>query len=272
MKLYGTAGSPFTSRVLLYAKLKGIDLPLVPAPAQEAIIQRMMERMTALQKDPAAQLPTVQIMDGTPFMKEINPLGRIPALEVDGRYLSESTTICEYLEDRFPNPPLLPADLYDRARVRLLCRMCDLYVASQSAALIPQVDPLTRDNKRLGEIKDYLKISLRELEAVMGPGLWAYGNAVSLADCVLVFTLLSMQTMLYVMTTENLGITAFDPSHPFSENPKLAAWWRHMQSQPVISQKMRENVEDTHKVLGSLIPDRSPSAFGILMRARSMRP
>jgi glutathione S-transferase len=48
-----------------------------------------------------------------------SPLGRIPALEdEEGRSLADSTVIAEYLEERFPNPPLFPRDPYDRARVR----------------------------------------------------------------------------------------------------------------------------------------------------------
>ena len=48
-----------------------------------------------------------------------SPLGRIPALEdEEGRSLADSTVIAEYLEERFPTPPLFPGDPYDRARVR----------------------------------------------------------------------------------------------------------------------------------------------------------
>ena len=48
----------------------------------------------------------------------LNPQGLIPALAVDGVVLSQSLAIIEYLNDRHPQPPLLPADPIDRARVR----------------------------------------------------------------------------------------------------------------------------------------------------------
>ncbi|MET0984803.1 MAG: glutathione S-transferase family protein [Steroidobacteraceae bacterium] len=271
MKLYGMAVSPFVSRVLLVARLKGIELPLVPPPAEESM-GRMMERVALLRKNPAAELPTIQIMGDTKYMREINPTGRIPALEVDGKYLGESTTICEYLDDRYPDPPLLPSDPYDRARVRMLCRMCDLYVTSQAWNLTHHIDPLTRVDKRVAEIKDYLKVSLRELEQVMGAGPWAYGNDASLADCMMVYTFLLFQTSLYMTTTENLGFTAFDPEKPFSDNPKLAVWWRHLQKHPVIGPAMREYVEESRTALSAMVPDRSPASYGIFMRARSPRP
>lgn len=48
-----------------------------------------------------------------------SPLGRIPALEDEqGRSLADSTVIAEYLEERYPDPPLFPRDPFDRARVR----------------------------------------------------------------------------------------------------------------------------------------------------------
>jgi len=50
---------------------------------------------------------------------QISPLGRIPALEDEsGRCLADSSVISEYLEERFPTPPLFPKDPYRRACVR----------------------------------------------------------------------------------------------------------------------------------------------------------
>jgi glutathione S-transferase len=48
------------------------------------------------------------------------PAGRVPVLEDDGWVLPESAVIDEYLEERFPEPPLLPADPGERAAARLL--------------------------------------------------------------------------------------------------------------------------------------------------------
>jgi glutathione S-transferase len=60
---------------------------------------------------------------------ELNPQGLIPALGVDGVVLSQSLAIIEYLNDRHPEPPLLPADPIDRARVRsmALAIACEIH-------------------------------------------------------------------------------------------------------------------------------------------------
>jgi len=47
-----------------------------------------------------------------------NPQGLIPALDVDGAVLSQSLAILEYLDEKYPQPALLPADAIGRARVR----------------------------------------------------------------------------------------------------------------------------------------------------------
>src|SRR3954467_12988739 len=57
---------------------------------------------------------------------KINPLGVIPTLILDdGRSLYESGTICEYLDDAYPDPPLRPADAYGRAVMRNWIRYAD---------------------------------------------------------------------------------------------------------------------------------------------------
>lgn len=48
-------------------------------------------------------------------LRALNPLGRVPVLEHDGRVVADSTAIARYLEERFPDPPLLPADPAARA-------------------------------------------------------------------------------------------------------------------------------------------------------------
>jgi maleylacetoacetate isomerase len=52
-----------------------------------------------------------------------NPLGCVPALRIDGRLLSESVAICEYLDETRPERPLRPADPFLRARMRQLVEL-----------------------------------------------------------------------------------------------------------------------------------------------------
>ena len=56
----------------------------------------------------------------SPSYRRLNPQSRVPTLEVAGRALTQSMAIMEWLEETHPDPPLLPADAFGRARVRSL--------------------------------------------------------------------------------------------------------------------------------------------------------
>jgi glutathione S-transferase len=61
----------------------------------------------------------------SPAYLRINPKGVVPALDHDGRIVIESTLICEYLDDCFPTPRLVPQDPFLRARMRLWSKAVD---------------------------------------------------------------------------------------------------------------------------------------------------
>ena len=61
----------------------------------------------------------------SPEYLKINPLGVIPTLIYDGKPLHESGTICEYLDETFPAPPLRPDTPYERAEMRNWIRHID---------------------------------------------------------------------------------------------------------------------------------------------------
>ena len=118
MKLYGALASPYVARVLLFAKIKGIDLPQAELPGGR----------------PSA-----------PEYREFTPIGKIPSLEVDGKCIPESETICEYLEDTYPEPSGLPGDAFGRAQSRTISRIVVLDMAPISSELARNVHPEKRE-------------------------------------------------------------------------------------------------------------------------------
>jgi len=60
-----------------------------------------------------------------PWYKRLNPSGIVPCLLLDGRALVESNLINEFLDERFPDPPLMPDDPFDRHAVRLWAKYVD---------------------------------------------------------------------------------------------------------------------------------------------------
>ena len=87
-----------------------------------------------------------------PEMLARHPLGKVPYLEDDGRTFFDSTVIGEYLEERYPKPPLLPSDVIARARVREAENFADeaMLIGSMPLIWMPYwSEPAKRDTARM---------------------------------------------------------------------------------------------------------------------------
>jgi glutathione S-transferase len=82
-------------------------------------------RIVLAEKGLEYDVVAVDLDDRPPWIYEKNQLGRVPVLEEDDFLLPESVVINEYLEERWPEPPLWPADPGERARGRLLVHRFD---------------------------------------------------------------------------------------------------------------------------------------------------
>ncbi len=131
----------------------------------------------------------------SPDFRGKNPIGQIPVLEVrDGDratpvFLSQSLAIIEYLEERFPEPPLLPKDLLARARVRELAELINsgiqpfqnLSTSKFLAEIAPELD-------KQRWFARFIAGGLQILEgrALELAGRFLVGDQVSIADVLLV--------------------------------------------------------------------------------------
>ena len=149
------------------------------------------------------------------WFKQINPNGQVPALEHDGRIITESTVICEYLEDVFTDyPSLRPADPYLRAQMRIWTKWVDEYFCWCVSTLgwHRRIGPLARTlsdaefeahlekipiyeqqvkwrraregfpQEMLDEEMRKIEVSVRKLEARLAESEWLAGPQYSLAD------------------------------------------------------------------------------------------
>jgi glutathione S-transferase len=210
MKLYQTYASPFPTRVRLLLYAKGIEVEIVEPPGFHASTEAKGDYL------------------------RINPIGRVPTLVLDdGRALPESEVICEYLEDAYPDPSLRPADPFERARMRLLSRICDFYLVM---AMVPLFNLSARSRRhwtpevveaatgKVAEALDYL-------EHYIGEDGYAVGEALSQADGAIVPQL--------VLASEWIpGL--FGTPDPLPPRPKLAAYWRAIQSDPITARLAAE--------------------------------
>jgi glutathione S-transferase len=196
MKLYGAIASPYVARVVMYAKIKGVDLPLMEAPGGNI---------------------------KSPEYLKLNPIGKMPTLDVNGQGIGESTIICDYLEDAFPQTPGLPKDPIDRARSRLIARIVDLYIANAVSPLFRQVNPATRDAAVVEKAAAEIIKTYGYVEHAMGSGPFCVGATPTLGDCALSTSTRMMKVML---AAGNFGIV--DPT----DSGRLATWWKAVESHP----------------------------------------
>ena len=113
-----------------------------------------------------------------------SPMGKVPYLEVNGTLLRESAVILEYLEDAFPQKPLLPKDPLERARVRELVTFIELHM---ELVVRPMYGGLAggmpvSEERRLRVEKDIAK-GVRALKAVAKFDPYIAGKELTLADC-----------------------------------------------------------------------------------------
>jgi maleylacetoacetate isomerase len=130
----------------------------------------------------------------TDAYRAVNPMAELPALEIDGAVLTQSTAIVEYLEETRPSPALLPADPVARAHVRAVCSLIsndmqpvqNLRVLKRVAGLFE--DAATGAAARDAWAKAVVSSGLEGLEALLRrtAGSRCVGDDVSLADAYLV--------------------------------------------------------------------------------------
>jgi maleylacetoacetate isomerase len=127
-----------------------------------------------------------------PTYREINPLGLVPALVHDGRVMVQSLAICEYLEEAFPAPPLLPTDKRGRARVRSIAQS----IASEIQPM-NNLGVMQYLKKEMGQTEEavrkwyvhWVDRGFSAIETWLGSpdtGRFCHGDAPGLADCFLV--------------------------------------------------------------------------------------
>lgn len=120
----------------------------------------------------------------------LSPMGKIPVLEVREGFLTETIAIVEFLEDVYPEISLYLTDPYDRALIRRLCHMAEIYIDLPARPLLNA--RMTRGElpweKRV-EISNQLEKGARAIARVASPSPWFMGSNFTLADIFLYYCL-----------------------------------------------------------------------------------
>ncbi|MFI5001361.1 MAG: glutathione S-transferase family protein [Reyranellales bacterium] len=192
----------------------------------------------------------------TPEFLKLNPNGVIPLLILDdGRSLYESGTICEYLDETYPDPPLRPSDPYERAVMRNWIRHVDerignliifnwahsmAKVASQwsDAELAEKLKNVPSKERReawlrvarrpyteeeRSEARDKLVLLLDRMEDTLGRTAWLAGDVYSIADIAVVPFVKRID--------EEIAPDEMTAKH----HPRVVVWWNSIQARPAFA-------------------------------------
>ncbi len=221
-----------------------------------------------------------------PAYLKINPKGVVPTLVDDGRIIIESTLICEYLEEAYPEPRLVPADPWLKAQMRLWSKAIDegIFEATRelsfSAMFREKMRAMSEEQREMrfrnvGDpqkgarfkstyehgvaspyvfqaVASYEKL-FKNMEAALGDeapqgpgGPWVLGREMSLGD---------INLMPFVARLNYLNLLDLWTA----DRPHVIAWWRRVQEVPsfraAILEQTSEADADNMKTFGSKIRD-----------------
>ena len=146
-------------------------------------------RLSLAEKKIEVELVEEKYWEASPDFLRRNPAGKVPVLKIDDLTLSESAAICEYLEERHPDPPLMPKDPGERAEVRRLVGWFDdkFHHEVTSKLLYERVTKKLMgaghpEAKHVKAGSKAIKFHLRYMTWLLEQRRWLAGNAMTLAD------------------------------------------------------------------------------------------
>jgi maleylacetoacetate isomerase len=167
VQLYTYFRSSAAYRVRIALNLKGLTAEMVPIHLQ---------KQGGLNKKPE--------------YRAVNAQMRVPALRLDsGEVLTQSLAIIEYLDEVHREPPLLPRDPLERAKVRALAQLiaCDIHPLNNTSPLRYLKNELGQDQAKIDRwYHHWILEGFDAMEAMVRPQPYAFGSAVTLADICLI--------------------------------------------------------------------------------------
>lgn len=163
MKLYSYYRSSTSYRVRIALALKGL-------PYEQSAVNLVTSEQT-----------------GEAY-RRVNPQGRVPSLVVGDETLIQSPAILEWLDETYPEPPLLPGDALARARIREVCMVigCDIHPVNNSG-LLGRLRALGHDEATVMDwLSRWMNEGLAVVEQLIDPAPYAFGAAPTMADLYIV--------------------------------------------------------------------------------------
>ena len=197
--------------------IKLYDFPMSPRVRKVRIV--LAEKGLAYEK---VNIDITKGEQKTPDYLAINPYGKVPALQDNGTTVYESTIIMEYLNDTYPDPPLLPSAPGQRARARVLMHYADNPYEGAIARLAGELifKPMqggSPDEAVVSQATTDLQACFDKLDQELGEQDYLLASGFSLAD------------IPYVSWSLLFPLLKVPVPHP-----RVEAWLKRLQERPSI--------------------------------------
>lgn len=152
-----------------------------------------MVKHVLLHKDVEFEEVTVFPNQDPGYLKK-SPLGKVPCIETERGFLAETSVILDYLEARYPESPLLPEDNWEKAKVREVMKIAELYLELSGRRLFPQAlmnKSLADDIKT--DTRETMQKACAALAELCSFTPYALGTEMSLADIALRYGLVAAE-------------------------------------------------------------------------------
>jgi glutathione S-transferase len=164
-----------------------------------------------------------------PEYLEKSPLGKVPCLETEDGFISESRCIIDYLEHAYPERPLFPAGAFARAKLLELTQIIDLYLELAARRLLPNLFGRTEPPASIAnDVRQTVAKGTRALLRLTRFDGYLVGDSFSAADVSAVVHLPTVRRIVGTVLKED----------PLAELPGLAAYMTRMDARATV-QKIR---------------------------------
>jgi glutathione S-transferase len=236
---------------------------------------------------PAETLLTLQGDQNDPAYMKLNPNGVVPTLVHEGKVFTESSLILYYVDEAFPDPPLMPTSPASRHRVRLYNKLIDEYlhnactILTFATAFRPRFLKMSRDQwmaeinkaplKRRAEYKrsviehglesEFVRDALGQHQKMISwmaddleDAPYLAGNAFSNADCAVIP---------YILRLELLKLGEL-----WRREPSVAGWWARVRDRPSVKSAIFDRMTEADWApFRNLAPDPWPKVQALLEAA-----